>query len=246
VAVKNLSKTWKVDGKTVVAVAGLDLDMPAGQITGLLGANGAGKTTTISMLTGLIEPSGGKATIDGMSISNEMQAIRHSLGVCPQLNVIFEPLTPVQHLHLYGALKGLEGAELSTAIDEMLAHVMLEEKRHTESKSLSGGQKRKLCLAISLIGRPRTVFLDEPTSGMDPHSRRSIWTLLREQRQGRTIVLTTHFLDEAEILSDRIAIMVPGHPCPMPSPSTFRMCCAPLSPNAPTPPRASMLTLAPS
>ena len=109
----------QVDGKTVVAVAGLDLDMPAGQITGLLGANGAGKTTTISMLTGLIEPSGGKATIDGMSISNEMQAIRHTLGVCPQLNVIFEPLTPVQHLHLCAAAATF--AAQSTAVATLTA-----------------------------------------------------------------------------------------------------------------------------
>jgi ABC-type multidrug transport system ATPase subunit len=109
-----------------------------------------------------------------------------------------------------GELKGLYGEQLQQTIESLLTYVMLQEKRNTESKNLSGGQKRKLCLAISLIGNARTVFLDEPTSGMDPHSRRSIWALLREQRQGRTIVLTTHFLDEAEILSDRIAIMAEG------------------------------------
>ena len=206
VAVKRLYKTW---GKRV-AVHPMDLEMAPGQVTGLLGANGAGKTTTISMLTGLIPPTSGTATIDGLSIRTQMRAIRLSLGVCTQLNTIFGPLTPVQHLELYGRLKGLSGTRLATAIEQLLTYVMLQEKRLTAACNLSGGQKRKLCLAISLIGNARTVFLDEPTSGMDPHSRRSIWALLREQREGRTIVLTTHFLDEAEILSDRIAIMAEG------------------------------------
>ena len=139
-----------------------------------------------------------------------MQRYYWAAKAVTQLNTIFGPLTPVQHLELYGRLKGLSGARLATAIEQLLTYVMLQEKRLTAARNLSGGQKRKLCLAISLIGNARTVFLDEPTSGMDPHSRRSIWALLREQREGRTIVLTTHFLDEAEILSDRIAIMAEG------------------------------------
>ena len=139
-----------------------------------------------------------------------MRTIRESLGVCPQQNVLFEPLSPTLHLRLFGALKGLRGAELHKAIDALLQMVMLSERAHVKSAVLSGGQKRKLCLAISLIGGSSTLFLDEPTSGMDPHSRRSIWQLLRAQREGRTLVLTTHFLDEAEMLADRIAIMAEG------------------------------------
>ena len=193
-----------------VAVHGLDLEMRRGQITALLGANGAGKTTTISMLTGLIPPDGGDAWIDGLSIRSAMVAIRQSLGVCPQLNTIFAQLTPAQHLRLYGALKGLRGAELEATIRTLLEQVTLAEKTHTNAEALSGGQKRKLCLAVSLIGASSTVFLDEPTSGMDPHSRRAIWALLRSYREGRAVVLTTHFLDEAEILSDAIAIMAEG------------------------------------
>ena len=193
-----------------VAVHGLDLEMRRGQITALLGANGAGKTTTISMLTGLIPPDGGDAWIDGLSIRTAMVAIRQSLGVCPQLNTIFAQLTPAQHLRLYGSLKGLRGAELEAAIRTLLEQVTLAEKTHTNAEALSGGQKRKLCLAVSLIGASSTVFLDEPTSGMDPHSRRAIWALLRSYREGRAVVLTTHFLDEAEILSDAIAIMAEG------------------------------------
>ncbi|KAL1503435.1 hypothetical protein AB1Y20_011923 [Prymnesium parvum] len=196
-----------------VAVHSLDLEMCAGQITALLGANGAGKTTTISMLTGLIAPSAGDARIDGKSITSQMAQIRLSLGVCPQVNVIFESLTPTQHLRLYGALKGLFGAALHEAVEQMLEQVKLSERKHTPAGALSGGQKRKLCLGIALMGGSRTIFLDEPTSGMDPHSRRAIWGLLREQREGRTLVLTTHFLDEAELLSDRIAIMAEGRLC---------------------------------
>ena len=195
---------------TKPSVVGLDLQMRRGQITALLGANGAGKTTTIAMLTGLIPPTSGDATIDGRRCSTEMRTIRESLGVCPQQNVLFEPLSPTLHLRLFGALKGLSGAELHKAIDALLQMVMLSERAHVKSAVLSGGQKRKLCLAISLIGGSSTLFLDEPTSGMDPHSRRSIWQLLRAQREGRTLVLTTHFLDEAEMLADRIAIMAEG------------------------------------
>ena len=207
VVVQGLRKVWP---PRRVAVESLDMEMRSGQITSLLGANGAGKTTTISMLTGLMPPTSGNATIDGLSITSHMATIRYSLGVCPQQNVLFDQLTPVQHLSLYGAIKGLEGAALRETIDLLISKVMLSERKDVQARNLSGGQKRKLCLAISLIGGAKTIFLDEPTSGMDPHSRRSIWALLREQREGRTIVLTTHFLDEAEILSDRIAIMAEG------------------------------------
>jgi ABC-type multidrug transport system ATPase subunit len=207
VVVQGLRKVWP---PRRVAVESLDMEMRSGQITSLLGANGAGKTTTISMLTGLMPPTSGNATVDGLSITSHMTTIRYSLGVCPQQNVLFDQLTPVQHLSLYGAIKGLEGAALQEAIDLLISKVMLSERKDVQARRLSGGQKRKLCLAISLIGGAKTIFLDEPTSGMDPHSRRSIWALLREQREGRTIVLTTHFLDEAEILSDRIAIMAEG------------------------------------
>ena len=196
VKTSGLRKVWKTTGSKVrvIAVHGLDLEMEAGKITGLLGANGAGKTTTISMLTGLISPSGGDATVDGRSIRTQMNTIRHSLGVCPQVNVIFEGLTPTQHLRLYGSLKGLAGSELDGAIRAMLAKVLLAERAHTEAVSLSGGQKRKLCLAISLIGESETLFLDEPTSGMDPHSRRAIWQVRALSAGTRTAACCTWHL----------------------------------------------------
>lgn len=193
-----------------VAVEGLDLQLPCGVITSLLGGNGAGKTTTISMLNGLVRPSAGDATIDGQSILTQMQAIRTSIGVCQQVNTIWPALTPVQHLRLFGKLRGMTGDELGSAVADALARVGLESRADVPAGSLSGGQKRKLCLAIAVLGGSRTLFLDEPTSGMDPHSRRAIWALLRQMRVGRTVVLTTHFLDEAEILSDRIAILSNG------------------------------------
>ena len=158
-----------------VAVHGLDLEMRSGSISALLGANGAGKTTTISMLTGLIPPTAGEGFINGLSIKTDMRAIRASIGVCPQQNVLFDSMTPRLHLRLYAALKGLRGREMDDAVEAILSDVGLSERGDTNAAALSGGQKRKLCLAISLIGRSSTLFLDEPTSGMDPHSRRSIW-----------------------------------------------------------------------
>ena len=210
VRVEGLRKKFASGPNNGVAVAGLDLQMRPGQITSLLGANGAGKTTTISMLTGLIPPTSGGAWIGPHSIRLEMAEIRKALGVCPQQNVLFAELSPVEHLALYGELKGLRAADLVVAIGDMLRRVGLAERAAVRAEALSGGQKRKLCLAIALLSSPTTAFLDEPTSGMDPHSRRAIWAMLRDQREGRTLVLTTHFLDEAEILSDRIAIMAEG------------------------------------
>ena len=126
-----------------------------------------------------------------------MEQIRRSIGVCPQQNVLYSSLTVADHLVLYGEIKGMRGTTLQRAIETILAQVTLTEKRHAPASTLSGGQKRKLCLAIALLSAPPTAFLDEPTSGMDPHSRRAIWSMLREAREGRTIVLTTHYLDEA-------------------------------------------------
>ncbi|EOD16726.1 ATP-binding cassette transporter [Emiliania huxleyi CCMP1516] len=180
-----------------VAVEGLSLQLPPDAITCLLGSNGAGKTTTISMLTGLVPPTAGDATIDGRSLSAELRAIRTSIGVCQQVNTIWEELSPTQHLTLFGRLRGLSGGDLAAEVARALQRVGLQERASVRAGALSGGQKRKLCLAVALLGGSRTLFLDEPTSGMDPHSRRAIWALLREQRQGRTVVLTTHFLDEA-------------------------------------------------
>lgn len=207
VVIKGLTKRYD-DGK--LAVKGLDMVMLEGQITCLLGHNGAGKTTTISMLTGMLTPTAGNCSIWGRMLSWELPAIRQMTGVCPQINVLFPSLTVNEHLRVFGALKGLGYCSLSQAVTAVIAEVGLTEKTHVLASALSGGMKRKLCLAMALVGDPKFVLLDEPTSGMDPYSRRSTWELLQRCKKGRVVVLTTHFMDEADILGDRIAIMSEG------------------------------------
>jgi ABC-type multidrug transport system ATPase subunit len=184
--------------------------MYSGQITALLGHNGAGKTTTIAMLTGLVPPDSGTAIIEGFSIAEDMDEIRRNLGVCPQHDILFPELTAMQHLQLFASFKGVASAEIDKEAKRMLAEVGLLEKAGAKAGTLSGGQKRKLSVGIALIGDSKIVILDEPTSGMDPYSRRSTWQILQNAREGRVIVLTTHFMDEADILGDRIAIMGSG------------------------------------
>ncbi|KAE8985099.1 ATP-binding cassette sub-family A member 2 [Phytophthora rubi] len=180
------------------------------QITCLLGHNGAGKSTLISMLTGMTAPSSGDAKYRGLSLNQDMEEIRESLGICFQHDVLFEDLTVEEHLVVFGRVKGYRSDELQGLVDSQIRQVGLTEKRHVLSKDLSGGMKRKLSVAISLLGDSSLVFLDEPTSGMDPYSRRSTWEILLNNRSDRVVVLTTHFMDEADILGDRIAIMAEG------------------------------------
>ncbi|XP_063224038.1 phospholipid-transporting ATPase ABCA3-like [Bacillus rossius redtenbacheri] len=199
----------KVFGKKVV-VDGLSLNMYEGHITVLLGHNGAGKTTTIAMLTGMLPPSGGTATVGGRDVRTQMDGVRASLGVCPQHNVLFNDLTVAEHLYFFGKLKGMETREIQAETQRYLSVLELLPKQNAQARSLSGGMKRKLCAAIALCGRSKVVVIDEPTSGMDPAARRKLWDLLRQERHGRTILLTTHFMDEADFLGDRIAIMASG------------------------------------
>ena len=162
------------------------------------------------MLTGLIPPDRGTAIIDGRDIAHEMPAIRKNLGVCPQHDILFPLLTVEEHLSMFAAFKGTPRALIKDEVEKMIQSVGLTEKRKAYSRTLSGGQKRKLSVAIAFIGGSRIVFLDEPTSGMDPYSRRFTWNVIRQHRQGRVVVLTTHFMDEADLLGDRIAIMGDG------------------------------------
>uniref|UniRef100_A0A8C0GWN4 ATP binding cassette subfamily A member 3 n=1 Tax=Chelonoidis abingdonii TaxID=106734 RepID=A0A8C0GWN4_CHEAB len=210
IKIKHLSKVFKVGSKTKEAVRDLTLNMYEGQITVLLGHNGAGKTTTLSMLTGLYPPTSGQAYISGYEISRDMVLIRRSLGLCPQHDVLFDNMTVAEHLYFYSGLKGYPSLKCPEEIDRIVRLLNLEEKRCSLSKSLSGGMKRKLSIGIALIGDSKVVMLDEPTSGMDPASRRATWDLLQHQRSSRTILLTTHFMDEADLLGDRIAIMAQG------------------------------------
>uniref|UniRef100_A0A671SGN1 ATP-binding cassette sub-family A member 3-like n=1 Tax=Sinocyclocheilus anshuiensis TaxID=1608454 RepID=A0A671SGN1_9TELE len=210
VKIKHLAKVFKVGNKTKEAVRDLTLNMFEGQITVLLGHNGAGKTTTLSMLTGLFPPSSGRAYINGYDICQDMALIRRSLGLCPQHDVLFDNLNVREHLLFYTQLKGYPCEKIPDEVDRILRILNLEDKHHARSKTLSGGMKRKLSIGIALIGNSKVVMLDEPTSGMDPSARRAIWDLLQGEKRGRTILLTTHFMDEADLLGDRIAIMASG------------------------------------
>jgi len=210
VRIDGLRKTFKVKKKDFVAVAGLQLDMYEGQIFVLLGHNGAGKTTTINMLTGMLPATSGSADIYGNNTATDMDAIRRTLGLCPQHDILYDDLTVTEHLSMFGAIKGLSAGRLGVAVDEAIADLSLQAKRHALARSLSGGQKRRLSLACALIGDPKVVFLDEPTSGVDPFSRRAIWDALKKKKAGRVIILTTHFMDEADVLGDRIGIMHKG------------------------------------
>uniref|UniRef100_A0A674DGC7 ATP binding cassette subfamily A member 3 n=1 Tax=Salmo trutta TaxID=8032 RepID=A0A674DGC7_SALTR len=210
VKIKHLNKEFKVGNKTRQAVKDLTVNMFEGQITVLLGHNGAGKTTTLSMLTGLFPPSSGRAYINGYDICQDMAVIRHSLGLCPQHDVLFDNLTVREHLLFYTQLKGYSQEKIPAEVDRIIRILNLEDKRHSHSKTLSGGMKRKLSIGIGLIGDSKVVMLDEPTSGMDPSARRATWDLLQGEKRGRTILLTTHFMDEADLLGDRIVIMAGG------------------------------------
>eukprot|EP01135_Chromosphaera_perkinsii_P001854 Nk52_evm3s212 gene=Nk52_evmTU3s212 len=207
VRIKNMSKVYD-NGK--VAVKNFSLNMYEGQITSLLGHNGAGKTTIMSMLAGLFPPSSGNAIVSDHSIIHNMPAVRESLGLCPQFDVLFPQLTVWEHLWFFSELKGVplhQSMESSMKLIEILG---LKEKVHCQVRTLSGGQRRKLSVAIAFVGGSKIVILDEPTSGMDPYSRRATWDLLLKFKQDRTIILSTHYMDEADLLGDRIAIIANG------------------------------------
>uniref|UniRef100_A0A8D0QW44 P-type phospholipid transporter n=1 Tax=Sus scrofa TaxID=9823 RepID=A0A8D0QW44_PIG len=212
VSIQNLMKVYR-DGMKV-AVDGLALNFYEGQITSFLGHNGAGKTTTMSILTGLFPPTSGTAYILGKDIRSEMSTIRQNLGVCPQHNVLFDMLTVEEHIWFYARLKGLSEKHVKAEMEQMALDVGLPpSKLKSKTSQLSGGMQRKLSVALAFVGGSKVVILDEPTAGVDPYSRRGIWELLLKYRQGRTIILSTHHMDEADILGDRIAIISHGKLC---------------------------------
>ncbi|XP_048195508.1 ATP-binding cassette sub-family A member 13 isoform X1 [Perognathus longimembris pacificus] len=195
-----------------LAVQDLTLTFHRGQITALLGTNGAGKTTVISMLTGLYPPTSGTIMVDGKNLQTDLPRIRMELGVCPQRDVLLDNLTVREHLLLFASIKApwWTTKERQQQVNKTLDKVGLTNHQHKPTRALSGGMKRKLSIGIAFIGTSRTVILDEPTSGVDPCSRRSIWDILLKYREGRTIIFTTHHLDEAELLSDCVAILQQG------------------------------------
>ncbi|XDB49958.1 hypothetical protein AB1E18_003527 [Capra hircus] len=206
-----LSVTKEHDGHKA-GVWGLTVTFHRDQITALLGTNGAGKTTVISLLTGLYPPTSGTITVNGRSLQKDPSVVRAELGVCLQRDILFDRLTVLEHLLLFASLKALRGThqELREQVHRTLQDVGLTPHQHQQARVLSGGTRRKLSIGIAFLGASGTVVLDEPTSGVDPCSRRGIWDILLKYRQGRTIIFTTHHLDEAEALSDHVAVLQRG------------------------------------
>lgn len=208
IEVVQLTKAFR---NNFVAVKSLTMTIYKSSITVLLGENGAGKSTAISLLTGMTSPTSGTAIFKHkLDLRRDLNEIRHLIGFCPQKNILFRLLTVQEHLIFYGMLKGLSWQEAKVDSYKFLLDSDLEDKAGSLVGTLSGGQQRKLCLGNALAGGSKVVFLDEPTSGVDPLSRRDMWRILQGTKKGKSILLSTHFMDEADVLGDRVAIMHHG------------------------------------
>src|SRR3990167_4117935 len=199
IEVKNLTKRYE----KVTVVDGINFEVRRGEIFGILGPNGAGKTTTLEMIEGLKSITSGQVILNGHDVSKETRKVKFSIGVQLQSSSFFDGLNLIELLETFGAL-------YNRKIDamELLREVQLEEKAKAQVKELSGGQKQRFSIAAALVNDPKVLFLDEPTTGLDPQARRNLWDLISSiNKKGKTIVLTTHYMDEAEILCDRIAVM---------------------------------------
>jgi ABC-2 type transport system ATP-binding protein len=193
------------------AVDGISFAVEDGEIFSLLGPNGAGKTTTISMLSTLFAPTAGDATVGGHSITREPMAVKQVIGVVPQEIALYDDLSARENLVFWGQMYGLSGKALSARIDEVLEQIGLSDKAKNRIKMYSGGMKRRVNIGVGLLHRPRLLFMDEPTVGIDPQSRRAILDTVKElNRGGMTVLYTTHYMEEAQELSDRVGIIDHG------------------------------------
>jgi ABC-2 type transport system ATP-binding protein len=208
IAVSGLQKAF--GDKTVLD--GIDLDVDAGTVFSLLGPNGAGKTTTVNVLTTLMKADGGTVRVAGHDVATETKAVRAVIGVTGQFAAVDELLTGQENLQLMADLKRLDSGEGKRVVAELLERFDLAESAQKLVSTYSGGMRRKLDLAMTLVGQPKIIFLDEPTTGLDPRSRRTMWDIIRQLvADGVTIFLTTQYLDEADRLADRIAVLDQGH-----------------------------------
>jgi ABC-2 type transport system ATP-binding protein len=201
---KNLKKYFG----DIHAVDGIDLQIPKGSLFGFLGPNGAGKTTTISMLSTILPPTSGSASILGYDTHKDAREIRRLIGVCPQEIVVYERLTARENIHLIAKMHGMDKTEYSKRTDDLLERMGLLERADDLVKTYSGGMKRRVNVLMAVIHDPKIVIFDEPTAGLDPQSRRVVWDFIRDfQKKESTIILTTHNMEEADDLSDELVII---------------------------------------
>jgi ABC-2 type transport system ATP-binding protein len=213
ITVKDLQKSYG----DFHAVKGISFEVYNGEIFGLLGPNGAGKTTTLEIIETLREKSGGNVIVDGLNIDSQANDIKQIIGVQLQAAGYYPSLSLTELLELFA---GLYNMSINTM--EMLSRVGLEDKAKAKFKELSGGQKQRFSIATTLINKPKIIFLDEPTTGLDPQARRNLWDLIREVKaMGTTVVITTHYMDEAEQLCDRVAVMEGGKVIALDTPDTL-------------------------
>lgn len=207
IVIENLTKKFE----DVTAVDELSLEVAKGELFGLLGPNGAGKTTTINVLCGLLEPTSGSASVGGYDIRKESASVRELIGVCPQDTAVYSYLTGRENIELFGNLQAMPKEKLKRRTDELLRKMGLLEDAKRRVGKYSGGMRRRVNLIMALVHDPEIAFLDEPTVGMDPQSRRAVWDFIEElKNQNKTVILTTHYMEEAEELCDRVGIIDHG------------------------------------
>jgi ABC-2 type transport system ATP-binding protein len=207
ITIENLVKHYR----DVQALKGVSLQVREGEIFAYLGPNGSGKTTTIKILTGLTRPTSGDAYLHGFHIEKQTLQTKRQSGLVPQTINLDQELSVYENMDIHGRLFGMTAEEKSRKIDELLDYVELRERKHSITKQLSGGMKRRVMIARALMHSPKILFLDEPTAGLDPAIRRRIWSLIKKiQQNGATIFLTTHYIEEAEFLANRVAFLDEG------------------------------------
>ena len=208
--VSNIIKEFKVKGEAKRAVDDLSFTAVQNEITVLLGHNGAGKSTTMNMLTGMLQADRGDCYVGDINVAKEISKARRTIGLCPQHNILIKELTVKEHFLFFAQLKGYSKAQAQKEIETLVEEVQLNEKMDVMSSALSGGMKRKLSLGIAVCGGSRHLILDEPSSGIDVTARRELWSILEKYRKSTTMLISTHYMDEAEALADRIVIISKG------------------------------------